>query len=518
MEKLNKKVTLSILAVFFVLGLAGLVIAASTVSLGTANGFAILAGSTITNTGNSVITGNLGLTPGTSVTGFPPAVLNGTQYVNNATAVLAQNDLTTAYNNAAGQPCTQNLTGQDLGGMTLTPGVYCFDTSAQLTGTLTLDGQNNPDAVFIFKMGSTLTTASASIVSLTNDAQACNVFWQVGSSATLGLNTAFKGNVLALTSVTLTTGANVEGRVLARNGAVTLDTNIVTKATCTILPSALYISGPGIDTTQQTVAPVRIVPLIGILKVPSPLALTKGSGSVTYNYTIWNVGGQQALTNVTLIDDKCTSISGPSGDINNNNKLDPEERWKYSCTSNLSSTTTNTAIATGYSDDEYHQAAIATAIATVVVSSPLPPPLINIVKVPSRLTAFPYGGGDVTYTYTVTNPGVVAVHDIFVTDDKCTPVSYVSGDSNGDKLIDTGEAWIYTCKTNVSTSTTNIATVEGKANGFTAIGHAFATVLVSAPILPQTGAIVINYNVLWGIIIAVVIILVLVVFFKKRKA
>jgi len=512
MEKFKKKISLIALAAFFVLGLVSLVIAANTVSLGTADSFAILAGSTITNTGPSVVTGDMGLNPGSSITGFPPATLIGTQYANNATAAQAQLDLTTAYNNAAGQGCTQDLTGQDLGGLTLTPGVYCFDTSAQLTGTLTLDGQNNADSVFIFKTGSTLTTATGSSVALINDVQACNVFWQIGSSATLGVNTAFKGNILALTSITFDTGASLDGRALARNGAVTLDTNTVTKATCTILP---YVSGPGID--YEVVAPARIVPLIGILKVPSPLALPKGSGSVVYNYTVWNVGGQQALVDVTVIDDKCGSISKISGDINSNNKLDPEERWKYSCTSALSNTTTNTAIATGYSDDEYHQAAIATAIATVVVSSPLPPPLINIVKIPSRLTPFAYGGGDVTYTYTVTNPGVVAVHDIFVTDDKCTSVSFVSGDNNSNKLLDTGEAWIYTCKTKVSTSTTNIATVEGNANGFTTLGHAFATVLVSAPILPQTGAVVINYNVLWGILIAIAIILALVIFFKKRK-
>jgi len=517
MVNFKKKIILIVLAFFFVLGLVSLVIAANTVNLGTADNFAILAGSTITNTGASTVTGDMGLDPGTSITGFPPATLIGTQYINNATSAQAQLDLTTAYNNAAGQGCTQDLTGQNLGGLTLTPGVYCFDTSAQLTGTLTLNGQNNPDAVFIFKMGSTLTTANGSSVTLINETQACNVFWQVGSSATIGGNTTFNGNILALTSITFNTGASITGRALARNGAVTLDTNTVTKATCTIFP---YVSGPGIDVSvpAPAAAPAKIVPLIGILKVPSPLALPKGSGSVVYNYTVWNVGGIQPLVDVIIIDDKCSTISKISGDVNSDNKLDPGEKWKYTCTSTLSNTTTNTAIATGYSDDEYHQAAIATAIATVVVSSPLPAPLINIVKIPSRLTPFAYGGGDVTYTYTVTNPGVVAIHDTLVTDNKCTLVSFVSGDKNGDKLLDPGEAWIYTCKTKVSTSTTNIATVEGKANGFTAIGHAFATVLVSAPILPQTGAVVVNYSVLWGIAIAVIVALILVaIFFKKRE-
>ena len=125
-----------------------------------------------------------------------------------------------------------NLTDQNLGGRTLTPGVYCFDTSAQLTGILTLDAQGDPSAVFVFQIGSTLTTASGSGVNFTNGAQPCNVFWQIGSSATLGTNTAFAGNLIALTSITANTGATVQGRLLARNGATTLDNNVITIATC----------------------------------------------------------------------------------------------------------------------------------------------------------------------------------------------------------------------------------------------------------------------------------------------
>jgi hypothetical protein len=195
----------------------------------------------------------------------------------------------------------------------------------------------------------------------------------------------------------------------------------------------------------------------------------------------------QTLNNVTVTDDKCSPVTLISGDTNNNGKLDPSETWNYSCTTTLSTTTTNTAIATGYSNNSYQQAAIATAVATVVVGASVTPPLIDIVKVPSRLTPFPYGGGDVTYTYTVTNPGTVPLSGVTVTDNKCAPVSVPTGDTNGNRLLDSGETWTYTCETNVPVSTRNIATARGSADGFDAVGYAFATVLVSAPSLPNTG-------------------------------
>jgi hypothetical protein len=198
--------------------------AQSAVPLGTAANFAVLAGSAVTNTGSSVIVGSVGVSPGTSVTGFPPGtVTGGSIHSADATAATAQNDLTTAYNNAAGQAVTQVLTGQDLGTVgTLGPGVYFFATSAQLTGTLTLNGGGNPNAVFIFQIGSTLTTATSSVVVAVNGAQAANIFWQVGSSATIGASTSFLGNILALTSITTNAGVVMGGRLLARNGAVTM--------------------------------------------------------------------------------------------------------------------------------------------------------------------------------------------------------------------------------------------------------------------------------------------------------
>ena len=195
--------------------------------LGPAGSFGVVASSTVTNTGPTIVNGDLGVSPGNAVTGFPPGIVNGTIQLGNAASLAAQNAVTTAYNQLAGQPCNVILTGTDLGGLTLSPGVYCFSTSAQLTGTLTLNGLGNAGSVWVFKIGSTLTTASNSRVVFINGGQACGTFWQVGSSATLGTTTTFAGNVLALASITLNTGATNAGALFARTGAVTLDSNVV---------------------------------------------------------------------------------------------------------------------------------------------------------------------------------------------------------------------------------------------------------------------------------------------------
>ncbi|HEX2017224.1 MAG TPA: ice-binding family protein [Solirubrobacteraceae bacterium] len=205
--------------------------AQSPVGLGTASTFGVLAGSTITNTGPSVVNGDLGLSPGTSVTGFPPGSVNGSTHVADAVAAQAQSDLTTAYNDAASRTPAATVAG-DLGGQTLAPGVYKSGSSLGLTGTLTLDAQGDPNAVFIFQAGSTLTTASGSRVSLINGANPCNVVWQIGSSATLGTSTTFVGNILALTSISMNDGVTLTGRALARNGATTLINDTITVGRC----------------------------------------------------------------------------------------------------------------------------------------------------------------------------------------------------------------------------------------------------------------------------------------------
>jgi hypothetical protein len=223
---------LGLLSVGLLVLVAGSAQAAATpVQLGTADSFAVLAGAGITNTGPSTITGDLGTFPTTTMTGTASVTLTGTNHAGDAVAQGAKSDLVTAYDTAAGQG-PRSAIPADLGGQTLTPGVYSSASSLGLTGALTLNAGGDPNAVFVFQAGSTLITASASRIELINGAQSCNVFWQVGSSATLGTASTFRGTILALTSVTATTGATIEGRLLARNGSVTLDTNTITRPGC----------------------------------------------------------------------------------------------------------------------------------------------------------------------------------------------------------------------------------------------------------------------------------------------
>jgi Ice-binding-like len=201
------------------------------VGLGTADSFAVIAGSTVTNVGPSTIGGDVGVSPGSAITGFPPATVNGTVHVADGVAGQAQSDLGVAYVDAAGRTPAQTVTG-DLGGLTLVGGVYGSASSIGLTGTLTLDAQGDPNTVFVFQLGSTLTTAVGSRVSLINGAQPCNVYWQVGSSATLGTTSTFAGTIMALTSVTIDNGVDVVGRALARNGAVTMIDDTIAAPHC----------------------------------------------------------------------------------------------------------------------------------------------------------------------------------------------------------------------------------------------------------------------------------------------
>jgi len=220
---------------------------AAPVNLATVSPFVVLGGTTVTNTGPSVLNGDLGVSPGTALTGFGlPAVVNGATHENNAVAAQAQSDLTNAYNVAAGQAVApaDDLSGTDLGNRTLAPGAYRYTSDALLTGALTLDAAGDPNAQFVFLIGSELKTESASSVVLINGASPCNVYWQVGSSADIGTTTTFQGNLMALTSISLKNGATVLGRMLARNGQVSLINNVLTAPLC---PTGT-VTPPGSDT------------------------------------------------------------------------------------------------------------------------------------------------------------------------------------------------------------------------------------------------------------------------------
>jgi uncharacterized repeat protein (TIGR01451 family) len=293
------------------------------VPLGTAANFAVLAGSTVTNTGPTTINGDLGLSPGTSVTGFPPGRVNGALHVADSVAVQAKADLTAAYNNAAARPVTATVP-VELGGTTLTPGVYHSAAGTfGITGTLTLDAQGDPNAVFIFQAASTLITAASSNVTLINGAQASNVFWVVGSSATLGTNSTLRGTVMALASITVTTGTSIDGRALARNGAVTLDTNTVTDfvPALTITKTAdVSQTAPGdtvhytitvADTGQTSYTGATLTDsLSGVLDdatYDNDAAATTGTASFTSPNLLWTgdlaVGGTATITYSVTVND-----------------------------------------------------------------------------------------------------------------------------------------------------------------------------------------------------------------------
>jgi len=268
----------------FVNGTLTVVAAPAPVDLRTTANFAVLAGSTITNAGPSVVNGNLGLSPGSSITGFPPGTINGTADVNDGAAIQGKTDLTTAYNDAAGRATTTTLAdAENLGGKTFCTGVYTSASSLGITGTLTLDGQGDPNAVFIFQMGSTLTTASDSSVELINGAKSDNIFWQVGSSATLGTNSTLNGTILAFTSITAD-GATVHGGLLAKNGAVTLDDAALTaqvqaQTPTPVITTPIHAGATSVSGTSADSASISLTYNGG--KAQTTTASSKGAWTVT---------------------------------------------------------------------------------------------------------------------------------------------------------------------------------------------------------------------------------------------
>ena len=309
-------------------GAAALAGGAEAQTLGTAEDFAVLGGSTVTNTGPSVIRGSVGLFPGSSITGFPPGIVlaPATIHAADADAAQAQADLTTAYNSLQGRPSQSDLSGQNLGGLVLSPAVYSFTSSAQLTGLLTLNGLGNPAAEFVFQIGTTLTTASNSAVLLINGANGDNVYWAVGSSATLGTNSSFAGNILALTSITLNTGASITcGRALAQNGAVTLDTNAITLCVGGIVPD-----GVGTDTDISS-ARLFGEGVAGFLQAGFGAAELFGSAMMGQG-AFWRDGAPQDLDGITpqsLKDSAPGSLKdGLAGWDGIMPEMDPRRSWR----------------------------------------------------------------------------------------------------------------------------------------------------------------------------------------------
>ncbi len=268
--------------------------------------------------------------------------------------------------------------------------------------------------------------------------------------------------------------------------------------------------------TAQTTQSTLYVPLIGISSVPDPLALPNGPGNVTYHYAVKNFLSEYPLDNVQVLDDKCSPVKFIEGDDNGNGKLDFNETWRYSCSIKIFETTQSvaTAIATSNGLPAAHK-----AYATVVVGSDKSAPLVNIInvtKVAYPLT-LPSGGGDITFTYRVNNPGVVPLSDVTVSDDKCSSISSKLGDTNGNNLLDISEVWVYTCTAHLSTTTTNTVSVTASANGLKAVGYATITVTTSVPSLPDTGMIFNLKIVVWSTMLGILVGLIVSFFLIKKS-
>ncbi|MDB5163740.1 MAG: hypothetical protein JWS12_358 [Candidatus Saccharibacteria bacterium] len=526
--------------------------AASTPSFGAAASYGVLA-NTYTNSGaaTTTVNGDVGFT-------VAPTIAPGgthTNYGSGSPYTTAGADQDTALTTLNNQACTftwnaavdlfLDATHGTPG--VYTPGIYCSVGAMNVTGSLTFNGSGT----YIFRATGALGTTAGIGITLASGASACDVFW-TPHATTLGAGTNFAGTLIDNDAVTVGANTAWTGRAFAFNGPVTTGaSSTITVPACTLPPAtlhvvkrvvnnsggtasissfSLYVKLAGVDVSGSpepgTAAPgtsyslaagtyvvsedvkagyaatfsgdcnssgsvtlassedktctitnddIPVPPLIDVVKVPSPLTLPSGPGSVTYAYTVRNTG-TVAMSNVTLTDNKCSPVGFISGDTNNDSKLDISETWTYQCVTTLSQTTTNTATVSGQANGF---TATDTASATVVVSTSLPPPLIHVVKISSTLVVA--SGGSVTYTYTITNLGTAPLSNVSIVDDKCSLMSGPSGDNNNNNMLEASETWTYTCQTNLMVTTVSTAIAEGTANSLTATDSSIVTVVVIPP-------------------------------------
>jgi hypothetical protein len=394
--------------------------------LGSAAGFAVLGASTVTNTGPSVITGDVGVSPGSSITGFPPGTITGSFHVADGASTAAQGDIGTAYDFAREEPCDFNLTGQDLGGKTLAPGVYCFDSSAQLTGLLKLDAQGSPTAKWLFQTTSSLTTASnAAVVLVNSPSSSCNdnVTWQVGSSATIGSGSLFLGNILANTSITLETSANSTGSLYAHTGAVTLDSNKVSTCSGSISPP----------------------PQLGIKTTPS--GSVPAGGNISDSATV--SGGVSPTGTVTFKlygpgDPNCTgtAIATKTGTLNNQtassgNVIADAGAGTYNWVATYNGDANNGSVTSPCKSEKVvvtAQRLTGRAYGLTATASLLGVPILNIVPVPDT------GHISTTLSSTTTKPCVATVATLVIAHVLCANVTTVAHPSKSTATASVADA------------------------------------------------------------------------------
>jgi hypothetical protein len=456
--------------------------AATTPDLGTAADFAAVAATTITNTGPTQVTGDLGVYPGTAIVGFPPGIIDGTAYAGVPPADTAAADAETAYNAAAGQPCDVTLSNPDLGGVTLAPGVTCFSVSnVGLTGTLTLDAGGDPNAAWIIKTGSTLTTASNSAVVLIGGATPCNnnnITWQVGSSATLGSSTSFIGNILASASVTLNTNATSTGSLYGNTGAVTMDSNRVSTCAGSVGPGGGALAGPALSTTPSGSVPVggSISDSATVIGGASP------TGSVVFE--LFGPGDTACTTAIATLTGALSGVTATSGNVT------ATAAGTYNWVATYSGDTNNqSAISHCGSEQVVVTAQILTgrAFGLSADATLLGLPIVNVVPTPDT------GPVSTTSSSSTTTPCVAKLTGAVGAKVLCANVTTnaVAGRSNASASVDdttVGITTLPTIKTGAvrSTSTTTCAGSSGTTTiAYLKVG---ATVVIAQPtnIAPNT--------------------------------